>query len=512
MISASDIPHTNAVGIFEGAACYPATTPYNPHEKYPEYPFAGHVSTSPNNAYAGVRDLFHLMGYDAANWGTPQWNPLGFLIKPGMTVVLKPNFVLSFHKKHADIYSIITHPSVLRAIADYCWIALQGSGTIIIADAPQYNCNFQQLLETTQLQTLADVYEKFAGPRFFIKDLRNYWSAGRHFPSMCKQLPGDPRGMTTVNLGDKSSFWGRDSTKYYGAVYHRQETIKHHSNDCHEYAISNTILHADVVISVPKLKVHKKVGVTLNAKGFVGTSTNKNLLVHYTLGTPGTGGDQFPDGFLKPHERFLIGLERTFYDLFLAKRSVFLEYIHRSLYAIHGITTRKLGLTVGTHKGYPKRIFDAGNWYGNDTAWRMTADLARILLFADNNGTMHTTPQRTIFSVVDGIIGGQGEGPLEPTPCPTGALLCGLNPIAVDLVATRLMGFDPMQIKIYTALLRDKTFDFGIKDWHDIPIISQNDQYATCLFDDQSRFWDYKPHPGWQGHIEVNPNDIERVL
>ena len=62
-------------------------------------------------------------------------------------------------------------------------------------------------------------------------------------------------------------------------------------------------------------------------KGMVGISTNKNLLVHYTLGTPSHGGDQFPDRFLRPHERFLIGLERWCYDHLLAKRKVALEYL-----------------------------------------------------------------------------------------------------------------------------------------------------------------------------------------
>jgi len=38
--------------------------------------------------------------------------------------------------------------------------------------------------------------------------------------------------------------------------------------------------------SIPKMKVHGKVGVTLNLKGLVGVNTDKNYLIHYRVGTP----------------------------------------------------------------------------------------------------------------------------------------------------------------------------------------------------------------------------------
>jgi hypothetical protein len=367
---------------------YPSSGPFHPSKNYPEYPFKNYLSQG-NHVYAAVRELFRTLSYDIENFDTPAWNPLGHLVKRGMRVVIKPNFVLSFHKLKKDIFSIITHPSVLRAISDYCWIALNGCGSIIIADAPQYNCNFNQLIEVTQLNTLSSFYTQFDGPDFTIEDLRTYWSMGKHFPSLCRPLSGDPQGMVMVDLAGKSALYGKEADKFYGAVYHRQETIEHHIGERQEYQISKTILDADVFISVPKMKVHKKVGVTLNVKGLVGTVTSKNFLTHYTLGTPSEGGDQFPDNFLKPHEQFLIKLERFMYDTFLAKQSIPLEYIHRTIYAIHSVTTRKLGLTVGTYKGHKKRIFDAGNWYGNDTCWRMSADLAKIIYFADSNGVFH---------------------------------------------------------------------------------------------------------------------------
>ena len=59
------------------------------------------------------------MGLDAANFGTRSWNPLGELIRPGETVLLKPNLVRQSHQFNDDWEHIITHGSVIRAVADY---------------------------------------------------------------------------------------------------------------------------------------------------------------------------------------------------------------------------------------------------------------------------------------------------------------------------------------------------------------------------------------------------------
>jgi uncharacterized protein (DUF362 family) len=490
---------------------YPSEAPYHPSQDYPEYPFKGYISQY-NPAYDGIRRLLWQLGLDHTKYNTPEWNPLGDIIKPGMTVVIKPNFVLSFNRPGKDLYAVITHPSVLRAIADYCYIALKNDGKIIIADTPQYNCNFKQLLEATRLLEVVSFYSHFKNTKLIVMDLRGYWSVGKHFPSMCRPLTGDPSGFVSVNLADKSALYGKNPKKFYGAVYHRKETIKHHQGERHEYHISRTMMEADVLISIPKLKVHKKVGTTLNIKGLVGSAVNKNLLVHYTLGTPCEGGDQFPDGFLKPHENFLINLERTFYDTFLSRRFIPLEYLHRFFYAVHARTTRKLGLTVGRHKGYRKRMFDAGNWYGNDTCWRMSADLAKVFFFADKNGKMHTNKQRAMFTIIDGIIGGQGDGPLEPDAKNAGILIGGDNFLAADVVATRLMGYNPFNLKIYAYLLSNNDFDFGVKTANDIDVLSEDKNISQCLHDSKSRFYNFEPHPGWKGYIEVNPKEEEKII
>ena len=210
---------------------------------------------------------------------------MGFLVEPGMTVVLNPNFVRSRHFHNKDPYGMITHPSVLRAIADYCWIALKGKGRIIVADAPNFDADFDELLELTKLPQVVEFYSTQKGPSFEVYDLRDYWSKSkvpfletRHMASCQRKLPGDPEGNIVVNLKEKSALYGHPHPeRFYGAVFDRQETIHHHSGERQEYEVGRTIMNADVVISVPKLKVHKRSGVTLNVKGLVGICTNKNF-------------------------------------------------------------------------------------------------------------------------------------------------------------------------------------------------------------------------------------------
>ena len=364
---------------------------------------------------AAVRELFDRLGMDAKN-------PLGELLQPGQTVVLKPNFVAHRNRSGGNLYAVITHPSIIRAIADYCYIALKGKGRIIVADAPQYDCNWQHLMDSTGMPQVAARY----GGAMELLDLRSYWSRGRHVASQLEPLPGDPKGTVWVDLGDDSAFTGLDASGLYGACYWHEDLARHHRARHHEYALSRTVLEADLVINLPKLKTHKKTGVTLNAKNLVGICTDKNCLPHYRLGPPSEGGDQYPDGLFKPYERALIGLERWMYDHLLAPQVRALEYLHRAIYWLHNHTTRRLGLKVDE----AKRALDAGNWYGNDTAWRMVADI---------NAAFDRERKGRTFSIVDGVIGGEGNGPLAPDAIKSGLLIAGEDWAAVDKVATQTM-------------------------------------------------------------------------
>src|SRR4029453_17991483 len=79
-----------------------------------------------------------------------------------------------------------------------------------------------------------------------------------------------------------------------------------------------------------------------------------------------------------------------------------------------------------------------GAWYGNDTCWRMALDLARIVHHADRQGRMTTVPQRRHLSLIDGIVAGEGDGPLTPSAVDAKVLLFADNVALGDRAACRL--------------------------------------------------------------------------
>ncbi|HMP89039.1 MAG TPA: DUF362 domain-containing protein [Kiritimatiellia bacterium] len=483
-------------------ARYCNAPPYHPDTRYPESPMAA-TSGTPNPAYQLFRKLLIDLEYDAHNAGRPEWNPLGHVIRPGNTVVIKPNFVLHENGSGGDLFAVITHPSILRAIADYVYLALKGRGRIIIADAPQMDCSWDRLSARLQLDDVQRCYREYLNFNLEVMDLRTFELIDAGQPAYAgnrRARPGDPSGSVTFDLGTQSAFHGIPSENFYGADYNRRETIARHHDDVHQYEISKTILSADVIISVPKMKVHKKVGVTLNLKGLVGINTNKNCLIHYRLGTPSSGGDQLPDGADKT-DTAMIRSQRKLFDILLSRQTWWSDILYKTCRGMYRALIKPFR-PISTES----RLLDAGNWYGNDSAWRMTSDLAAILFYGDRHGNLHKTMQRKIFCIVDGIIAGENEGPLAPDAKPAGILVAGENPLAVDIATARLMGFDPLKIKSF-AIRNSNVWNFGVQDFQGLDILLDGNHVPSPEF--FSPEWKcpvppFVPHPGWIGHIELN--------
>ena len=93
----------------------------------------------------------------------------------------------------------------------------------------------------------------------------------------------------------------------------------------------------------------------------------------------------------------------------------------------------------------------AAGWYGNDTTWRMVLDLNKIAVFGNLDGKIHPTPQRVVYSLCDGIIGGQGNGPLDPEPLPLGIISFSNHSYMTDICMAVLMGFDIKKIPLLSA-------------------------------------------------------------
>jgi uncharacterized protein (DUF362 family) len=471
---------------------YPQEAPFHPAERFPEYG-EGPVSTAPNHVYAAVRQCFVYAGLDRMNYGSGQWNPLGELIRPGDTVLLKPNLVKEAHPRDPTGWRyVLTHGSVVRAVADYIYRALDGRGRIVLADAPQTDSSFTKIVATLGLDRIRDYYGT-QGRDFTLVDLRQEeWTAQDGVIVARRSIEGDPLGGIAFDLADASEFVGHTGAgRYYGADYDANVVNYHHSEGRHEYMIAATAIHCDVLFSLPKLKTHKKAGVTVTLKNLVGVNGDKNWLPHHTEGLPISGGDERPD------PKVLQRAERVFVSL-LRRASLQLPSV--------GPWLHRKARGVGRHIfGDTEDVIRSGNWKGNDTVWRMCLDLNKIVLYGSPDGTLRNpvpSERKRHYSLVDGMISGEGSGPMNPDPKPIGLFVFGVNAASVDAACTYLMGFDPNKIPIVKNAFRSKWYPLADGEWTEVCVTSNCSGWSGRLPDLEGETFQFVPHFGWTGAIE----------
>jgi uncharacterized protein (DUF362 family) len=480
-------------------AAYPSAAPFSPSQRYPEAPFHD-LADEPNHVFDTVRECFRRSGLDSANFGTAGWNPLGEVIRPGDSVLLKPNLIKEVHPRDPDGWRyMLTHGSVVRAAADYVAKALNGTGRIIVADAPQTDSSFDAVVSVLQLDALAEFYRAH-GVEFDLVDLRQEeWTARGGVVVDRRALGGDPRGNVRFDLGASSELVDhRGAGRYYGADYDSRTVNMHHTGGRHEYLIGRSVIEADVFFNLPKLKTHKKAGITVALKNLVGINGDKNWLPHHTEGSPGLGGDEHPDpGVLHRVERWAAARLRA---LSLASPRVGTLF-HRQ--------ARRLGRPVF---GDTDDVVRSGNWWGNDTVWRMCLDLNKLLMYGNPDGSLRSPGpdgRKRYLALVDGFIAGDGRGPINPDPVNAGVLLFGLNPGSVDAAAAVLMGFDPDKIPIVHQAFTCRDYPLVEWQWVDVELRSGVAAWEGRLADiPMSATMGFRPHFAWKDHIERHPAHI----
>jgi uncharacterized protein (DUF362 family) len=489
------VPRPELVSVYRTPreARYPQTPPYHPDTRYPEYPFGGRISAEPNAAYEVVRGALQLLGLDAERFGTPEWNPLSDILGPDDCVVIKPNMVRDFHEfPEEGTEALITHGSILRAIVDYVYLAKGGKGGVIIADSPQNDADWEGLWKAFAFDELLAFYREVA-PEFEISVYEVRQQAVRKELGVVVERykrPGDPLGYSLIDLGELSEFETvRDRIgRLYGAEYDVSDTNEHHLPGKHQYLIANTFLAADVVINVPKLKTHKKSGITVWIKSVIGINGEKNWLPHHTEGLPSEGGDQFAEDTLKRKtEQRLVALTKR-----VVKRT-------GRWGARLGVLLKRVGIRVFGDTN--RDAIRSGNWYGNDTIWRTVYDVIKCWIYADKNGVLRDAPQRKFFCLVDGLIAGEGNGPLAPTAKPCGICVAGSDPLAVDTACAALMGFDPSKIKILKNAETAKGYPLSPLRLDQIQCVSNHAPWNGPALQIEDTL-DFEPHFGWKGHIE----------
>ena len=207
--------------------------------------------SSDNPAYDFVWKTVERLGLGTAP------NPLQSIIKPGNTVLIKPNLI-------DHIPGTYTRPEVVMPIIDMAVAA--GAGKIYIADAGINFFETEQTLASTRYSEMA---------RF----LQGENTAIKIEAVNLNRLPR----WRWISLGEDSSFY--DSGYRDDEVgFDRGKSLLNHkyywTADCLGkspngkplgwYAISDIVLDADVVINMPKMKTHWTMIVTLSLKNIVG--------------------------------------------------------------------------------------------------------------------------------------------------------------------------------------------------------------------------------------------------
>ena len=348
----------------------------------------------------------------------------------GRKVLLKPNWV-----KHSsgqnDELCLRTNDNFLLATLEL--ILANRPKEVIIGDAPIQGGKWDEIVNIKLLKKIHELSKEYKIP-VQVKDFRR-----------AIFYPGKNKLMTELNpLSDYLIFDVKDKSFlepitlkgrniFRVTDYDPLKLEDTHKTGTHKYCLIKEFFEADIIISMPKIKTHQKSGLTGALKNIVGLNGDKDFLPHHRIGGTDFGGDCYPGG---NHLRYWseIAMDRansqrgkTRYFSFVKVASIFWKM------------------------SFPKAVhnMEAG-WYGNDTTWRMVLDLNLIVYFGKPDGTISDKKQRIIYSLCDGIIAGQGDGPLFPEPLNLGVISFTDNPVFNDIAMATLMGFDFMKFPLLT--------------------------------------------------------------
>ena len=455
---------------------------YAPSVKYPEYLWED-ISTDNNDVYDMVRSSLYGYGLDKENFGKSTWDPLGKIINQGDTVVIKPNWVEEKNgNTKAGLDCLVTHASIIRAVIDYVYIALKGTGRIIIGDSPMPDCNLEKLMSLAHYDVVWHSCKERNIP-LEIMDFREDITIG--FANEVQKTSG--KSEVVVDLGNASYFAEiEDKIGRFrnGIVDATKMNTFYHVNGHHRYGINKEVLNADVIINLPKPKTHRKAGYTAALKNYIGVCSRKISIPHNVTGNVKEGGDTYygpkiifgTEGKLRDLETSALANGKNF-------KGKFIKCLRIPFWCFRRLT----------HKKY----YGTGNWYKNDTIWRAILDINRIMVYADKQGELQTVPQRKFLSIGDMIIAGEGNGPLEPSPKEIGAIVLSEDPVAFDKVIVKIMGFDIEKIPVLKNISNKHKYEISNDDKVFVLSNESNIQGIIQKVFSHAPFGAFKPADGW---------------
>ncbi|RKX22952.1 MAG: DUF362 domain-containing protein [Candidatus Zixiibacteriota bacterium] len=178
------------------------------------------------------------------------------------------------------------------------------------------------------------------------------------------------------------------------------------------------------------------------------------VLNQYGLGfTPLPGVEwvvyQFKEKLLKLNEIFPEGIQ-------IPKMYIGKQIIHLPTVKTHGHS-----MTTGSIKNSFGGLLKEVRHYAHKYMHEVLVDLM----------LMQKELHPSILSVMDGTVAGDGAGPRTMTPHSKNLILASSDSVAIDTIAAKLMGFDPMTIP-YLRMCHER--GLGVADVNEIEILGED--------------------------------------
>lgn len=434
----------------------------------------------------GANEIADAIRRSAENlgWADGRRGAFGRVVAEGARVVVKPNLVLHFNQGTGGMLPLVTHQSIIKAVV--AEVLKANPSRVIVGDAPIQSCDFAVLMRLTTLGDWASELQardsRFAGIRDFRRTTCVIKGDGVRVAEENRQAA---ENYVLYNLGRDSLLEPitDDKNSFRVTRYDPRLMAKTHSPGNHQYLVARDIIEADTVINLPKLKTHKKAGITSALKNLVGINGNKEYLPHHRIGGAGDGGDCYPGS-----DAVKRALEAV-----LDRQNMTVSQTKGKILASVGVQLERMMRLKGDTTGVE------GAWSGNETVALMCLDLNRILLYGRPDATLGDTVQRKVLHIVDAVVAGQGDGPLASDALPLGLILAGENATALDWVGAHLLGYDAAKIPLLNHSFED--FRWQIADFEPTSIELLGDWEDDLTAADLLAFAEKQTvvHPsGWQ--------------
>jgi hypothetical protein len=224
-------------------------------------------------------------------------------------------------------------------------------------------------------------------------------------------------------------------------------------------------------------------------KNFIGLNGNKDYLPHHTKFSKSEGGDEY--------------LYSSFRKRMISKLWEIRWQTQNELFQKILLGVEKKIIQSKHFKPFKDDFFE-GSWWGNQTIPKTICDINRVVLYADKKGRFSSSKQREILYLVDGIVCGEGEGPMQVNSKICNVLLWGYNAYFIDLVVAKIIGFDHKKIPTLQEVTTIKNHPIIKNDFFNVNISSNLFRGVQNLTTIRKYIhYNFVPTKGWKNHIEL---------